>query len=132
MNSDLPNPQKAQAHQAEAKARWGDTTAYREYEQKSARRKGDDADAAKGLTAQFSKLGTLKQLSPDDEVVQERISALQTFISDHYYTCTKDILKGLGEMYVADERFRENIDSMGGDGTAQFVSRAIAVYCAGE
>ena len=59
------------------------------------------------------------------------ISTLQQFISDRYYTCTPQILAGLGQMYTADERFRQNIDAAGGDGTAEFVSRAIAAYCTG-
>ena len=62
--------------------------------------------------------------------MQKKISALQQFITDHYYECTKEILTGLGQMYVCDERFLKNIDKAGGDGTAAFVSKAISVYCA--
>ena len=57
------------------------------------------------------------------------IVRLQTFITDNYYVCTNEILNGLGQMYVGDERFKKNIDRAGGDGTAEFVSQAIAVYC---
>ncbi len=64
--------------------------------------------------------------------MQTAIRKLQQFITDHFYTCTPEILAGLGEMYVADERFRENIDKAGGEGTAAFVSKAIAVYCGSE
>ena len=68
-------------------------------------------------------------MTPNDDEVQEKISALQKFITDNYYVCTNEILNGLGEMYVCDERFRSNIDKAGGDGTADFVRQAIAVYC---
>ena len=61
--------------------------------------------------------------------MQTIVCRLQQFITDHYYTCTKEILAGLGEMYAADERFRQNIDRAGGQGTAAFAARAIRVFC---
>ena len=60
---------------------------------------------------------------------QALVEKLQRFITAHYYDCTKEILSGLGQMYAADERFRENIDRAGGPGTAEFASRAIDIYC---
>ena len=57
------------------------------------------------------------------------IRDLQQFITDHFYTCTPEILAGLGQMYAADDRFRKNIDMAGGEGTADFVAQAIAAYC---
>ena len=86
-------------------------------------------DQSAALMAQFAELGKLKNLAPAAPEVQTAICKLQQFITDHFYTCTPEILAGLGEMYVADERFRENIDKAGGEGTTAFVSKAIAVYC---
>jgi hypothetical protein len=80
--------------------------------------------------AMFSELGGLKQLPPDADEVQKKISALQEFITENYYECTDEILRGLGQMYAEDERFRKNIDRAGGEGTAEFAGKAIAVYCA--
>ena len=77
------------------------------------------------MMTMFSELGKLKHLSPDAHEVQEKISALQQFITDHYYVCTDEILRVLGEMYVCDERFKNNIDKAGGAGTADFVRQAI-------
>lgn len=77
----------------------------------------------------FSGLGELRHLTPDSDEVQKKISALQKFITDNYYVCNNEILNGLGQMYVGDERFKKNIDRAGGDGTAEFVSQAISVYC---
>ena len=115
-------------YKAEAKAKWGDTMAYQEYEQNA--KKGKDFNNTSAQMMQlFAELGTYKHLSPVDDTVQQKIAALQQFISDNFYTCTKEILYGLGQMYTADERFTQNIDNAGGQGTAQFVSEAIKVYC---
>ncbi len=77
----------------------------------------------------FAELGSLKELSPEDEAVQEKISMIQKHITDNYYTCTNEILKDLGEMYVGDERMKQNIDRAGGEGTAEFARGAISKYC---
>ena len=111
---------------AEVKEKWGGTAAYQEYQQRE--KDGSAGDFAE-LMAQFTELGKLKNLAPAAPETQAAIRKLQQFITDHFYTCTPEILAGLGEMYVADERFRENIDKADGEGTAAFVSKAIAVYC---
>ena len=77
----------------------------------------------------FAALGACRHLPPEAPAVQEKIRALQDFITRHYYTCTDEILRCLGQMYVQDERFTRSIDAAGGDGTAVFVSKAIEVYC---
>ena len=118
------------AYAAEAKAKWGKTDAYKEYEKKSSGQNKDkqkfDGDA---LMAKFAEIGKLRHLSPEAPEVQEAVAGIQAFITAHYYSCTKQIFAGLGQMYVADDRFRQNIDAAGGEGTAAFVSRAIEVYC---
>ena len=112
------------AYAAEAKAKWGQTDAYKEYAAKKASANSPDA-----MMALFAQLGNLRHLSPASEEVQEAVKKLQDFITANYYTCTKQILAGLGQMYVADERFTANIDRAGGAGTAEFVSKAIETYC---
>ena len=114
---------KIESYAAEAKAKWGNTDAYREYEQRGKQDMGD------ALMAVFAKIGKLRDLEPASAEVQAMVKQLQDFISGNYYTCTKQILQGLGQMYVADERFKENIDRAGGAGTAEFVARAIEIYC---
>ena len=118
------NNSEFEKYKAEAKEKWGKTEAYQEYEK---RNKGDAA--ADGLMAVFSEFGALLGADPAAEQVQAKVTKLQQFITDHYYTCTKQILQGLGQMYVADARFKENIDRAGGPGTAEFVRQAIEVYC---
>lgn len=131
MNFDVFDRKEMEKYKEEVAAKWGNTKAYREFQQKeAAREEGSYGRIAEELMAMFSELGGLKQLSPDADEVQKKISALQKFITDNYYECTDEILRGLGQMYAEDERFRKNIDRAGGEGTAVFASRAIAVYCA--
>lgn len=130
MNFDVFDKDEIQKYKAEVRERWGHTQAYREFEQKEAARNGGGyGKAAEELMGLFAELGKLRHLAPDSEEVQNKISALQTFITDNYYVCTNEILSGLGQMYTEDERFRKNIDRAGGEGTAEFASAAISVYC---
>ena len=114
---------KLEQYKAEAKEKWGKTDAYKEYEQRG---KHDQNDA---MMAIFAEVGQVLHLDPASEEAQALVSKLQQFITDNYYTCTKQILRGLGQMYVADERFKTNIDRAGGEGTAEFVAKAIEIYC---
>ncbi len=111
---------------AEAKEKWGATAQYAEYDRKSQSEKRTAADA---LMAKFAEIGALRALSPDSAEAQSAVRELQSFITEHFYTCTDEVLAGLGEMYTADERFEHNIDSVGGAGTAEFVGAAIKIYC---
>ena len=74
----------------------------------------------------FARLGALKHLPPKDAQAQNIIRELQEFISEHYYTCTDDILKELGQMYACDARMKRNIDKAGGEGTAEFAAQVIS------
>ena len=130
MNFDVFDKSEIEKYEAEVKAKWGNTKAYQEYKQKDIPRNGSNySKIANELLTMFSELGELKHLNPSTDEVQNKIAALQKFITDNYYVCTNEILGGLGEMYVCDERFRSNIDKAGGDGTADFVKQAIVVYC---
>ena len=114
---------KLEQYKAEAKEKWGKTDAYKEYEQRG---KNDQNDA---MMAIFAEVGQVLHLDPASAEAQALVGKLQQFITDNYYTCTKQILQGLGQMYVADERFKANIDRAGGEGTAEFVAKAIEIYC---
>ena len=130
MNFDVFDKSEIEKYEAEVKAKWGNTKAYQQYKQKDISLNEDSyRKSADELMTMFSELGELKHLSPDSDEVQKKISALQKFITDNYYVCTNEILSDLGEMYVCDERFKNNIDKAGGDGTADFVKRAIDAYC---
>lgn len=121
-----------ETYKAEAQQRWGNTDAYREHAEKT---KGYSKDKFSALAADMDlifgefALCMKNGAAPEDREAQELVKKLQDHITDNYYTCTNPILSGLGQMYVADERFQNNIDRHG-DGTAEFVSQAIDRYCA--
>lgn len=115
----------------EARKKWGETDAYKEYEQKNkGRSKEDEWNTGKEMMKLFEEFGQMKNENPGSEKVQDQVRKLQEFITKHYYTCTKQILAGLGCMYPAGGSMTENIDNAGGEGTAEFASKAIAIYCA--
>ncbi len=118
------------AYAAEAKQRWGKTAAYQEFEQKT-RGQSREAQKADGdaLMAIFAEFGAIRTGSPASPEAQALVKKLQAFITDHYYTCTAQILRGLGQMYIAGDAMTENIDHAGGTGTAAFVHAAIEHYC---
>ncbi|MBQ8611290.1 MAG: MerR family transcriptional regulator [Oscillospiraceae bacterium] len=111
----------------EAKERWGGTAAWQEYEKKEP--KAAEQAAGAQLMTLLAELGALRPLAPDAAAVQKKVAALQRYITENFYTCTDEILAGLGQMYTADERFQKNIDAAGGEGCAAFVSAAIAAFC---
>ena len=114
----------------EAKEKWGNTTAYAEYSEKSKNYGKDKFSAISGEMAEiFSKFNrAMKNADADSDEAQALVKELQDYITNNFYTCTKEILSGLGQMYVYDERFKNNIDKAG-EGTADFVSEAIKIYC---
>ena len=118
-------------YENEARERWGNTDAYREHEQKTKNyTKEKWTEANDGMMAIFAELAVCKDsgASADSAEAQALVSKLQAHITSNYYTCTDEILAGLGKMYVADDRFKKNIDKYG-EGTTEFVSVAISKYC---
>ena len=118
-------------YETEARSRWGNTDAYREHEQKTKNyTKEKWAEANDGLMAIFAEFAALKNngVDADSAEAQALVAGLQAHITENYYTCTDEILAGLGKMYVADERFKKNIDKYG-EGTAEYASEAIAEFC---
>ena len=118
------------AYETEARERYGNTVAYKEHEVKTKNyTKEKWAEANDGLMAIFAEFATCKNngVSADSAEAQALVAKFQAHITANYYTCTDKILAGLGKMYVADERFKKNIDKYG-EGTAEFASEAIAVF----
>jgi len=118
-------------YKAEVNDKWGKTDAYKEYTEKAKHHSKDTQKKLAGemdaILAEFA--ACMKQSeTPDSAEPQALVEKLQNHISEHYYLCTKEILAGLGQMYVADERFRDNIDKHG-SGTAAFIREAIGIYC---
>lgn len=124
MNFSAFNKSEIDKYADEAKKKWENTAAYKEFAEKHS----DSNDKTEEFMQIFAEIGKIKHLEPDSQTVQSMIKKLQNFITENYYTCTDDILKGLGQMYIADERFKNNIDSTGGNGTAEFTAQAINTY----
>lgn len=130
MSFEAFDAKEIEQYKAEVKSKWENSEAYQEYEQRAvSHSKHNYHKFANEMTSLFTELGAMTQLPPTDKAVQEKIAALQAYINDNFYTCSNDILKELGEMYVCDDRFKKNIDRVGGEGTAEFVREAILIYC---
>jgi len=119
-------------YEQEARERWGNTGAYREYTEKTKGYTKEKWNAAAGAMMEiFAEFAACRKDGdePGSERAQALAAKLQAHITENFYPCTKEIFAGLGQMYVCDGRFRANIDRQG-EGTAQFAAEAIAVYCA--
>ena len=119
------------AYETEARERWGNTDAYHEHKKKTKHyTKEKWAEVNDGLMAIFAKFANFKNngYGVNATEVQSLVGKLQDYITQNYYTCTDEILAGLGKMYVADERFKKNIDKYA-EGTAEYASEAIAEFC---
>lgn len=129
LNFEPFDQQKQAAYAAEAKAKWGRTEPYQEFEQKTRDQNPEQLHSTdKALMDIFAQLGAVRHLSPACEEAQALVGTLQRFITDHYYTCTSQILRGLGQMYIAGDAMTENIDRSGGPGTARFAHEAIEIF----
>ena len=130
MNFSAFDTTEMDKYAAQAKERWGHTDAYREFEQKTAgQTKQQLQSTGAKLMDIFRQFGKIRHLSPASEEAQVLTAKLQDFITGHYYTCTKQILQGLGQMYIAGDSMTENIDKAGGAGPAEFVHQAIEICC---
>ena len=132
LSFDAFDRKKLDEYAAQAKASWGKTAAYKEFEEKSKdRSKEEDLKVHQGLIDIFAELGAIRETDPASEQAQALVKKLQDYITGNYYTCTKEILSGLGKMYAGGGDFTTNIDRFGGEGTAEFAHRAIEIYCKG-
>ena len=121
----------AEESRTEVEEKWGKTDEYKQHKEKtknySKQKWNDLAEIMNNIMAEFA-LCIKNGASPDSTEAQGLVRTLQNHISENYYLCTNEILSGLGQMYVADERFKKNIDKHA-DGNAEFICEAIGVYC---
>lgn len=131
MSFEAFDTKKIEEYEAQAKALWGKTDAYKEYERKS---KGRSTEEQQKLNAEmmniFAGFGRIKESKPDSAEALALVKRLQNHITENYYTCTDEILLGLGTMYAGGGDFTSNIDRAGGEGTAAFVCEAIKALTA--
>ena len=126
MSFEAFDTKKIDEYAAKAKASWGQTDAYKEYEHKS---EGRTKEVQQKLNIEmmdiFAQFGKIKDQKPDSKEAIGLAKKLQDHITENYYTCTNEILQSLGEMYAGGGDFTDNIDKVGGTGTAVFASEAI-------
>lgn len=130
MDFQVFNTTKMDEYTKKAKEQWGQTAEYKEYEEKTGKQSPEaQKQALQNFMMIFVEFGKMTDKKPDDSDVQLKVKVLQDYITDHFYKCSNEILKGLGELYASGGEFTENIDKAAGDGTAVFVAKAIDVYC---
>jgi DNA-binding transcriptional MerR regulator len=124
------NDDKIKQYSKIAKEKWQDTASYQEYEQKAKKRTIDmEKNLGKGLMIIFEDFGKIKDQNPSSFEASTLVAKLQQYLTENYYTCTKEILATLGEMYDASPEFTSSIDQAGGVGTTKFVKQAIDAFC---
>ena len=115
---------------AKAREYWGDTAAFKEFEEKNADRTSEEnAGINTELMKIFAQFGGMKDMDPASPKVQKQVKKLQDYITDKFYKCTNTILLSLGHAYSAEGEMNRNIDKAGGKGTGEFVDKAIQIYC---
>jgi len=130
MDFNVFDTTKMDEYARKAKEQWGETSEYKEYKEKASNQSSDTQKIAwQNLMLIFVEFGKMKDKNPDNEAVQFQVKKLQDYISEHFYKCSKEILKGLGAMYASGGEFTENIDRAAGIGTAVFAAKAIEIYC---
>ena len=130
MNFKPYDTKKLDTYAAQAKERWGYTDAWAESQEKARGRTAQDQQSlAEAMMDIFRRIGQLRTGDPAAPEAQALVAELQQFICDHYYNCTDQILRGLGQMYAAGGEMTDNIDRSGGEGTGDFARRAIEVFC---
>lgn len=113
-----------------AKEQWGNTPEYKEFKEKESKRTPEEEQQLmERFMSLFAEFGKLKSGSPESAEAQAKVKKLQDFITEHFYNCTDKILAGLGKMYAGGGEISENIDKVGGKGTAEFAAAAIEAYC---
>ncbi len=120
--------EKLEEYAQKAKEQWGDTDAYRQYEERGAAMKGREEEIAAGLMDVFARMGAIRGTDPAGDAARALVQELRDYITAHFYDCTPEILAGLGQMYGAGGEMSGNIDAAGGPGTAQFAAKAVAAY----
>lgn len=122
---------KIDEYAKKAREQWNDTDAYKEFIEKTKNRtREEDELLAEGFMSLFVEFGTMKNESPDSDKVQLQVKKIQDYITEHLYTCTDTILASLGKMYAGGGEMTDNIDNSCGNGTSEFVAKAIEHYCA--
>ena len=111
------------------KEQYGNTKEYKEYEEKAGKRNDEENKLMmERFMLLFKEAGTIKDTDPASPEAQDLVKRIQNYITENMYTCSNEILSGLGKMYSCGGEYTENIDACGGEGTGTFVDKAIQIY----
>lgn len=121
---------KLDEYSRRAKEQWGNTAEYKEFAERTKNRSDEeDRLLADRFMLLFKEAGEIRHSDPASSNAQELVKRIQDFITENMYTCSNKILRGLGKMYSGGGDFTKNIDEYGGEGTSEFIDRAIQIYC---
>lgn len=113
-------------YEQEARERWGDEA----IDESNAKIKQMSKDEQKRMGEEFDRiyrdLAAVRHQTPDSDEAQAAIKVWYDYLNK-IGNYSLDAFKGLGQMYVDDERFTKNIDKYG-DGLAVFMRDAMAEY----
>ena len=112
------------------KEQWGNTPEYKEFAERTKNRSDkEDKLLADRFMLLFKEAGEIRNTDPASSKAQDLVKRIQNFITENMYTCSDKILKGLGKMYSGGGDLTKSIDAYGGEGTGEFVDKAIRIYC---
>ena len=121
---------KLDEYSKRAKEQWGNTPEYKEFAERTKNRSDqEDKLLADRFMLLFKEAGEIRYSDPASPEAQDLVKRIQSFITENMYTCSNKILRGLGKMYSGGGDFTKNIDGYGGEGTGEFVDKAIQIYC---
>ncbi len=130
LNFTAFDTKKLDEYSKRAKEQWGKTSEYSEFRERSKNwTKDDEKTLMENLMQIFVRFGQLRDLDPASKEVQEQVKAYQNFITENMYTCTNEVLRGLGQWLGGSGEVAENVDRECGEGTAEFAYQAIMIYC---
>ena len=128
MDFEAFDTSKMDEYAAQAKASWGETPEWKEYERKSVGHSKEEMNAmGEELLALFEPFGRMVAdgVDPASPEATAQARLVQSYITEHFYTCSDEVFLGLGRMYGSGGDFTRTINATAGDGAAEFAMHAI-------
>jgi DNA-binding transcriptional MerR regulator len=114
-------------YEQEARELWGDEAVDKANAKLGNMTKEEQEAMTKEMNSIYQKLASLRNGSPESDEAQAAIKEWYDFLNNNFGNYSLEAFKGLGQMYVDDERFTKNIDQFG-EGLAKFMRDAMAVF----
>lgn len=115
-------------YENEVRKIWGDEAIDQTNKKINHMSKAEQKELSAQMNAIYRNLGGLKEMSPASDKAQAAIKEWYDFLNDHTgYHYSLEAFKGLGQMYVEDERFTQNIDQFG-EGLTKFMRDAMVIF----